>query len=1086
MTAVPPCPLPDLEPEAEPKLEELRVAIALNGGVSLAVWMGGCVVELDRVRRAGESQDTPRVYDALCRCLGRRLVVDILTGTSAGGINGGLLGAAMVKGRRLDPAFVRDRWIELGDLAILLHDADEESPTALMDGKKFHRDLLQTFEGILGNDEDAPGYAESAIPAEADPRVLVPSLDITMTDVRGVQRRFRDSWGGELVAREHRPRFKFREPEHFTGNALAAAARTTASFPVAFDPWHVQGNARALADLPAATYGIDGGLLDNAPIREALDLIPTRPATSMVRRYFCYVNADPDVSEEPTVAEPPTLGQVGGYMVHLPRQAPLVDHLYAVRKAVERSGRSKRVQSELLHTDLTKLEAVAEALFTSYTRRRTLESLEELLPEPSDVNAMFELLEETGGELPWIPREWRPGREPRWEWGLRPAQRILHFLLDLLRPAIEEAGKPKPGEGKERDQRRREERRKALLQTRIDIDAQLARLGEARDHVTEPSNLDDPSHFEQKGVGQRVNDAAEAATTRSAEAREAVIEGAKAMRTCMEKNTDLFAPETTRALFGPCWPKGGRWNHFLRRVLAIEVVRRAFAAEADIESAEKLCFVQLTPDAPSPIFTARPLRLSGPTSAKQKLTGVWLGHFAGFYRRSWRVNDYMWGRLDGAARVVDLLLDKPSGDVGEWVSESPEVRAAKRAKMLAEALLQSADTDAKWHLEEVMRSGQAQGKETTGDLKAWLITTIGQELLAAEGPGDGGSLPVTRALFQRAAQIEVLRDELSALREESKKDHGLGSATKPLELGGKQPPRGLRDEIDAVRKLYREDSSLPKKLTDPGEEVSNLGLQTVTHAFFVALSALRTAKVPLAKPLGLARPPLLAIAGTVARSRLYRATVLAGFWAAALFLTSCLVTAEAVQPTFASVWTPKTLAGLVALLGVAGLAAVPFLRALRKVKRLRNAFYVIVLVLSGGGLAVILAATAGDLNVEQIVATPGAKLPSEWAIWGALAALGVASSGRLLGFTTRAVPVLGRLPLDRVLGKIAIKGRLRAILLLIVFIAIGAWCAENMLEDLDGGLWHFDDEWWRHAAAITALFVAPIFAALAVTLGRRN
>lgn len=33
-------------------VEEIRVAPALNGGVSLAVWMGGCAVEIDCARRA--------------------------------------------------------------------------------------------------------------------------------------------------------------------------------------------------------------------------------------------------------------------------------------------------------------------------------------------------------------------------------------------------------------------------------------------------------------------------------------------------------------------------------------------------------------------------------------------------------------------------------------------------------------------------------------------------------------------------------------------------------------------------------------------------------------------------------------------------------------------------------------------------------------------------------------------------------------------------------------------------------------------------------------------------------------------------
>jgi hypothetical protein len=41
----------------DPDVEEVRVALALNGGVSLAVWMGGCAVELDRARRTRADGD---------------------------------------------------------------------------------------------------------------------------------------------------------------------------------------------------------------------------------------------------------------------------------------------------------------------------------------------------------------------------------------------------------------------------------------------------------------------------------------------------------------------------------------------------------------------------------------------------------------------------------------------------------------------------------------------------------------------------------------------------------------------------------------------------------------------------------------------------------------------------------------------------------------------------------------------------------------------------------------------------------------------------------------------------------------------
>ena len=45
------------------------------------------------------------------------------------------------------------------------------------------------------------------------------------------------------------------------------------------------------------------------------------------------------------------------------------------------------------------------------------------------------------------------------------------------------------------------------------------------------------------------------------------------------------------------------------------------------------------------------------STADSKLTGMQLHHFGAFYKRSWRANDWMWGRLDGAGWLVHLLLD---------------------------------------------------------------------------------------------------------------------------------------------------------------------------------------------------------------------------------------------------------------------------------------------------------------------------------------------------------------------------------------------------------------------------------------------
>ena len=153
-------------------MQEVRVAMALNGGVSLAVWMGGCAVELDRARRANRADgEAPRIYDALCECFGRRLVIDILTGASAGGINGALLSAAMVSGRTLDTDFVRKQWLKLGDLGDLLYPAAKDDPPALMDGEVFHDRLLGAFGRVL---RGLPGVVGLVL--GLPPRVLGPAL----------------------------------------------------------------------------------------------------------------------------------------------------------------------------------------------------------------------------------------------------------------------------------------------------------------------------------------------------------------------------------------------------------------------------------------------------------------------------------------------------------------------------------------------------------------------------------------------------------------------------------------------------------------------------------------------------------------------------------------------------------------------------------------------------------------------------------------------------------------------------------------------------------------------------------------------
>ena len=68
------------------------------------------------------------------------------------------------------------------------------------------------------------------------------------------------------------------------------------------------------------------------------------------------------------------------------------------------------------------------------------------------------------------------------------------------------------------------------------------------------------------------------------------------------------------------------------------------------ETEQRLELVQASADTRTLLAPNRP-------SASKKLTGLQLHHFAAFYKGTWRANDWMWGRLDGAGWLTQILLD---------------------------------------------------------------------------------------------------------------------------------------------------------------------------------------------------------------------------------------------------------------------------------------------------------------------------------------------------------------------------------------------------------------------------------------------
>ena len=121
---------------------ELRLALVMNGGVSLAVWMGGVTNEFDRARCDGRLNKSHGLYAQMLEVFRSTIRIDVIAGTSAGGLNGALLGAAVAT--RQAATGIRDIWLELGSFDRLLRSGFDADPPSVLRGDDYFLPSLQT------------------------------------------------------------------------------------------------------------------------------------------------------------------------------------------------------------------------------------------------------------------------------------------------------------------------------------------------------------------------------------------------------------------------------------------------------------------------------------------------------------------------------------------------------------------------------------------------------------------------------------------------------------------------------------------------------------------------------------------------------------------------------------------------------------------------------------------------------------------------------------------------------------------------------------------------------------------------------
>ncbi|HWK34948.1 patatin-like protein [Sphingomonas sp.] len=398
--------------------KELRLALVCYGGISLAVYMHGITGEIWRLARASRAYHegdesltgSPAVYRALLEEIADtaqvrlRVLVDIVAGASAGGINGIFLAQAIATGQSLDP--LTDLWLDGADIEALLDTdaaphrfsklwatpiawlaadrdaiADTVEPTTREEVRRKLQHFIRSrwFEPPFGGKRLSHMLLDAFDAMAKGPRGprLLPDgqpldLFVTVTDFRGHPERLRLNSPPEVVETEHRLIFPF--SDHGQGSCgdpveLAFAARATSSFPGAFPPLRLaemdevvkergtkwRGRAafvdrvlprHAAANAAESAVLIDGSVLANAPFRPAIDVLRDRPAKRQIDRRFVYVDPIPGFhfSMGTTSSDQPGFFQtILGALSELPRQQPIRDNLEEIDARTDRIERMREI-----------------------------------------------------------------------------------------------------------------------------------------------------------------------------------------------------------------------------------------------------------------------------------------------------------------------------------------------------------------------------------------------------------------------------------------------------------------------------------------------------------------------------------------------------------------------------------------------------------------------------------------------------------------------------------------------------------------------------------------------------------------------
>ena len=739
--------------------KELRLALVCYGGISLAVYMHGVTKEIwyaTRASRAFHEESPPssgaeavyrRMLEMLVstRDLKLRILPDIISGASAGGINGVFLAQALSSGQSLEP--LTTLWLERADVEILLDpDARPWSRFAkfwaqplvwfllkppgnvvsrTVGSARTRKEVRLKLSHLIRARWFAPpfsGIGFSRLLAEAldamaetggNTPPLLPAghpldLLVTATDFNGHLEDLRLNSPPVVEESEHRLAIGFRRnAASGAGEDIAErpelvfAARSTASFPGAFPPLMLAEMDQLTKERSLAWHGreaflkrvmpsrwkrgqlaevalVDGAVLVNRPFAPAMAVLRDRPAQREVDRRFVYIDPSPDRMRMPDHMERSVgfFSAIFGSLSSIPREQPIRDNL----EALEAQSRERARLRLIVDTLRGEIDTAVERLFgyTFFFDQPNLKRLTAWRAKAQQAAAeqagfafhgyaqvklagvvadLAQVVEEAMIEVP--------------ERGAVEAALWTHLAMlgfDRLAEAKGGATTEAIAFFRAHDLAFRVRRLK-LLARRLTQDWEeakgisLAEREAARDIVYHAQALYQAKQTA-AGLGEDFADVAAKVLVRPA----AILEEIAARRdlTGIDLVVDAMIVEGLAAMSKPLR------RRFLYAYLGFPFYDVATLPLLQGEGMGEFDPVKVDRISPEDAMSIR----TGGTSACLK--GIEFFHFGAFFARAYRENDYLWGRLHGAERTVDLIASTAEPPLPPGV-----IRAFKRDVFLA-------------------------------------------------------------------------------------------------------------------------------------------------------------------------------------------------------------------------------------------------------------------------------------------------------------------------------------------------------------------------------------------------------------------